>query len=800
MRDLPQAARWYLTGLWSLALVAALGSLAFFWNDTITFAQLLAALIFATMLTAADLTAFETEDGRTVSIAVALLLAGITALNWPLLLAVIVIGTVSAGIARDLDWWQIVSLIAIRCITFVLAAAIGLLHGATGVGELGSGVLPYTTIAALLALLTTGALVFLIERAADAGLEFFREGVPFRDALRLRSVELRWYVLLLAPLGGLLAILWQTSGVAFVLGIVPLVIVQNTFRNQSERVHYGNEVRQLAADSSALSHKLERLQSLMIALITTRDASVMLQILCDRLAELMQAANGWVVLYDEQQQLMTVASYQLPIAADRPGPVPVPLPRSYEAVLERQRVTLFTDQHRQSLAPLPELSEGLYWNALVCIPLVDEKRVMGAICLTFAEVRGLSADEQRVLMAFARQAATVIQNARLFRRLQESQAELIQSSKLAAVGTFASGIAHEFNNLLAGMLGYAQLGLANADSAAKNESFQVVIDACRRGKSITGSLLTFARRRAPRRELADLFDAIQGTLTLMELELRKHHIVIERRLNPIPPTICDSGQIAQVFLNLLTNARDAMKSDGGKLTVSLDGDDQQITLAVSDTGSGIPDEIRDKIFEPFITTKGALGGSATPGTGLGLSVSYGIVRSHGGLFQVQSVPGEGTTMIVTLPVVQDVAQANALAEADPQSSELPDLRLLIVDDDPAFSRSLQGLLEHIGHRVSVCENAEAALAQYQHERFDMVLTDLAMPGMSGMDLVRALRDYDPEVCVLVFSGVALDAQVQAALQAGARAVLRKPFDLQEVLRAMQKAYLQARPAAVDQRV
>src|SRR5690606_13174190 len=191
---------------------------------------------------------------------------------------------------------------------------------------------------------------------------------------------------------------------------------------------------------------LERLQSLMIAVITSRDMSTMLQILVDRLAELMGASNGWVVLLDDQQTPQMVASHNLPVASDGPGPHTVPLPKSYDAVLSRQRVMMFTDQRIQTLAPLPELTQGIFWNSLICIPLVDEKRVMGAICLTFAEIRGLNEDEQRVLMAFATKAATVIANARLFRRLQESQAELIQSSKLAAVGTFAAGIAHEFNN------------------------------------------------------------------------------------------------------------------------------------------------------------------------------------------------------------------------------------------------------------------------------------------------------------------------------------------------------------------
>ncbi|NTV62627.1 MAG: GAF domain-containing protein, partial [Oscillochloris sp.] len=555
MRALPQSAQYYLGALWCTALLLPLGAAFILPIRSLQLIDILSALIFAGMLMIGDLTSFEAEDARTLSITMALLIAGVTALGWPLMLAVVVVGTVCASLARDISWWQMASIIAVRMISVVIAFAIALFHLNESVLDPGVGTLPYTTIPALLALLLTGAVIYAIERAAEGALAIFAEGKAPRDVMRITNAEVRWHVLMLAPLGGLLATLWEINGYAFILGIVPVVVLQNAFRNQGEVSRYTTAMQNMAADATVLSNKLERLQSLMMALISTRDVPVMLELLCHRLAVLLDASNGWVVLLDDLQQPAMVAAYNLPIPVDGTGPFPVPFPKSYETVLGRQRVMMFTDQHTQTLAPLPELTQNIYWNALVCIPLVEEKRVMGAMCFTFAEVRSLLEDEQRVLMTFARQAATVIQNARLFRKVQESQAELIQSSKLAAVGTFAAGIAHEFNNLLAGMLGYAQLGLASPDDETKNESLKVVVDTCKRGKSITGSLLTFARRQEPRRELADLYDAVQGTLTLMEIELRKHNIKIERQINPVPSTICDSGQISQVFLNFLTNAR-----------------------------------------------------------------------------------------------------------------------------------------------------------------------------------------------------------------------------------------------------
>jgi CheY-like chemotaxis protein len=254
-------------------------------------------------------------------------------------------------------------------------------------------------------------------------------------------------------------------------------------------------------------------------------------------------------------------------------------------------------------------------------------------------------------------------------------------------------------------------------------------------------------------------------------------------------TICDTGQISQVFLNLLTNARDAMKPAGGTLTVSLDGDERQIVLRVSDTGHGIPDHIRDKIFEPFFTTKGALGGSATPGTGLGLSVSYGIVQSHGGSFVVASETGKGTTMTITLPVIETPEAAAALAEAEREPAELPNLRILLADDDVAIQRSLKRLLEQIGHTVSVHSDGQSALDAYRSGEYDIVLSDLAMPGMGGLELLRELRAYDPEVRVLILTGQTTGAQQQEATRLGAAEILRKPFELEELLRSMRAAYI-----------
>jgi signal transduction histidine kinase len=151
-------------------------------------------------------------------------------------------------------------------------------------------------------------------------------------------------------------------------------------------------------------------------------------------------------------------------------------------------------------------------------------------------------------------------------------------------------------------------------------------------------------------EMSDVTEAMENPLRLLERDLEKSNIELVRKYSKIPPIVCDAGQLSQVCLNLLTNARDAMLLDGGTLTVELRADGDNVLLAVSDTGSGIPDHILDKLFEPFVTTKGSLGGGEMAGTGLGLSVSYGIVKNHGGTIEVETEEGEGSTFTVRLPI------------------------------------------------------------------------------------------------------------------------------------------------------
>lgn len=460
------------------------------------------------------------------------------------------------------------------------------------------------------------------------------------------AASLQWYIPVMALNGALFGAFWPAAPEALPFALALLGLTQFLGYSQAQQHRINAELSNLREQLSIRTERLERLQSLATAMLATLDDRRQLHLLCERLAALLDADAGWVALY-ERDALRVMAVHSLTL--HQPDP-PLPDQQRYHEMIQRGQIVLIADEHIQRLAPPTASDDPMRWSALLALPLKTDHSDLGIICLAFERVRGLTNDDHRILTSFTRQAAVAIDNTRLFTELRQKQAELIQSSKLAAVGTFAAGIGHEFNNLLGGMLGYAELGRGASDAAEKDHALDVIRQACQRGRGITRGLLTFARRSEHRREMHHLADIIAETLTLVEVDLRKLNITLVRDIEPVPEIWCDGGQIAQVLLNLITNARDAIGQQGGTITVSLRQCGAYVELSVRDTGAGIPESVRDRIFEPFVTTKGALGASSTPGTGLGLSVSYGIVKDHGGDIRFETETGGGTTMIVSLPI------------------------------------------------------------------------------------------------------------------------------------------------------
>lgn len=282
----------------------------------------------------------------------------------------------------------------------------------------------------------------------------------------------------------------------------------------------------------------------------------------------------------------------------------------------------------------------------------------------FATVAALNTETQHRTRLAEEQTQLYAERARLAEELHAHQAELARAAKLAELGTFAAGIAHEFNNVLTAILGHAQVAKLSDTFAEKDYSLDIIARVSQRATSITASLLTFARQREPDLELAPLHLALQETIQLVEPDLRHDEIRLVRQLDDVPPILYDPGQMTQVLLNLITNARDALRGRPDPIIqVRLHREADTAVITIADNGPGIPPAILERLFQPFVTTK-------KKGNGLGMAICYGIVESHQGKIHVTSSAVDGTTITISLPIrsspddaAEDVAELSRTAAA-----------------------------------------------------------------------------------------------------------------------------------------
>jgi signal transduction histidine kinase/CheY-like chemotaxis protein len=361
-----------------------------------------------------------------------------------------------------------------------------------------------------------------------------------------------------------------------------------------------------------------------------------------------------------------------------------------------------------------------------------------------------------------------------------------QMEKLSALGELASGVAHDFNNTLTGILGRAQLLQRTNDPEKIKRGLDVIIKTAEDGAKTVKRIQDFARQRRDHNfELVSidqiLLDASEITRPRWKncAEVSNIHITVDLQIGSNAMVMGDDSELREVLVNMVFNAIDAMP-EGGTLTLSTSMVDQSVVIKIVDTGVGMYPEVRSRIFDPFFTTKGKAG------LGLGLAVSFGIIRRHGGIIEVESQYGSGTEFRVTLPVAKIVEGGLQVELPNPEparaaldelslTEENARLRLLIVDDEDFVRDLLQDILEGEDCDVRVAASGSEALAMFREIQFDAVFTDVGMPGMSGWELAREIRHLSQQIPIAVITGwgEAVGSNEQKA--AGVDWVLAKPF-------------------------
>jgi signal transduction histidine kinase len=454
----------------------------------------------------------------------------------------------------------------------------------------------------------------------------------------------------------------------------------------------------------------------------------------------------------------------------------------------------------QELFPADRHLSDMSASAYAGVPLLDRDEVpVGHVGVMSRRPFEHPERVEAALRLVAVRAAAEIERVRVEEERAALEAHLRAAQKMEAIGTLAGGIAHDFNNILTAIIGNTEL--AAMDIGTHHPALGTIDEirlASTRAKALVSQILTFSQRREQPQTAVALRPLVEEVVHLLKVALPPNAEVVTRFGDGAPAVLADPTQMHQVLMNLCTNAWQAMDGEPGRIEIHLDEvtldaaaarlhaglrAGRHARLMVSDTGKGMDAATIERIFEPFFTMK-----RAGQGTGLGLAVAHGIVRAHGGAIAVRSQPGGGSVFEVYLPV--RVADQAATLQGAPALPRGAGQHLLYLDDEPALVRVTARILETMGYRVTGFTDAAEALAALGANpgRFDAVLTDLSMPGASGLDVIRDVSRLRPGIPIALTSGFATDEVHASAKALGCREVINKPASIEDIANALHRLF------------
>ncbi len=427
-------------------------------------------------------------------------------------------------------------------------------------------------------------------------------------------------------------------------------------------------------------------------------------------------------------------------------------------------------------------------KTFVAVPIIVERTPVGTLNLSWVDASAVDNDTLEILSALAAHLAVGIKNTRLFSELESTLAELkdtqerlVQAGKLEALGELAAGVAHDFNNVLGAILGRAQLLKKYVQDSSLRKNIDVIERAALDGAATVQRIQEFSRtERDAQFEPVSLCEVVQDAVDYTQPRWQDRpardgiHIELDLFCEPTPGILGNAHELREVVTNLINNACDAMPT-GGRLTVTTGAAGDRAFVEVADEGTGMPAEVKQRIFDPFFSTKGARG------SGLGLSVSYTIIKQHHGKVEVDSAPGEGTRIRVELPVVATESRG-AEAEAEAEAGDaVRGARILVIDDEEPIREVLADILVTADHEVVLAVDGPSGLERFAEQQFDLVFTDLGMPGMSGFEVAREIKAQNPDVPVGLLTGWGSSVDQQQLEEAGVDMLVSKPFKFDDVL-------------------
>lgn len=421
------------------------------------------------------------------------------------------------------------------------------------------------------------------------------------------------------------------------------------------------------------------------------------------------------------------------------------------------------------------------------VPLKIANQIIALFDIESPELGAFTERDERILIAFADRAARAVEQSRLYRQTQEAAEIAAQSDKLRALGQIAAGVAHNFNNILAAVLGHAELLERQVTAPALIERIKVIEQAAADGAAIVRRIRSFSLEASEEEfRLVDLNQVVNESLEITRArwqdDARAHGIRYSIGFHD-KARIAIAGsasELHEVFVNIIFNALDAMGESGGRLLIETGEAGDRVFARFTDEGEGMSAEVHQRLFEPFFTTKGA------KGTGLGLSTSYAIVQRHSGSIEVESELGRGSSFTIWFPM----AKMLKVDEQQVKDYSRVSASILVVDDDKRVREALVALLEMSGYEVTQAANGQEALAALEADAsgYQVMVTDLAMPDMDGITLARSSLMVSPSLKVLLMTGYGNSLPIEAQDRSCIEGIISKPSPMSKILSAIEKAF------------
>ncbi len=567
------------------------------------------------------------------------------------------------------------------------------------------------------------------------------------------------------------------------------------------------ELKQAGETLRRQNEYMAALHETTLGLIHRLDLNDLLQALVSRAAQLAGTPDGFLYIYHPEKEILEM-KVGIGAYAGLTGYTLKPGEGITGQVWQKETPMVIHDYRSWPDHLAHPLFDSV--KAVMAIPLKSGSHVDGVIGIGHSsEEKTIGTEDVRILEQFAKLASIALDNAQLYTQMQrelterkraekesrEMEIQLRRAQKMEAMGTLAGGIAHDFNNILGAIIGFTEMAVhdTGSDSRAHHNMHQV-LKAGNRAKDLVRQILSFTRETRREKDSILMAPLLRETLELLRASLPTT-IAFHQHVEEGPGMVfCNSSEIHQVIMNLCTNAAHAMEAQGGELTVRLEsiqlepgqmpgmnpGDYQKLTIR--DTGHGMNAETVERIFDPYFSTK-----TPEKGTGLGLAIVHRIVEDCGGLIQVDSRPGGGTVFEIFFPIV--FSEERSEKEPVLPTSSGKQEKILFVDDEPVLVELGKEMLERLGYRVEVRQNPREALAAFTRtpNRYDLVITDMTMPHMTGDVLSEKLMAVRPDIPIIVCTGFSEQINPEKAKRIGIRDLLMKPVSMEDLSRSIHRA-------------